>query len=141
MVGGFWGVFGGCVVSRGWGRVVRFGLRVDRGAFVFDISNITIVVISGVGHGLDTAIRKSNLVGSSNGFAISSLLSTELSTRVGIGNTVLESIRLGGFIIDGGMVGCWGMVWGRCSISWGSSGEGDGNSHEGSKSSKTKHDK
>jgi hypothetical protein len=130
------------VISGLGGGVVRLGLRVDGETFVFDISDITVVVISGVGHSLDTAIGKSNLVRSSNGFAISILLSTELSTRVGIGNTVLESIRLGGFIIDGGgMVGCWGMVWCRCSISWGSSREGDGNSHEGSKSSKTKHDK
>jgi hypothetical protein len=136
MVDGFWGVFGGR------GRVVRFGLGVDSGAFVFDISNITVVVISGVGHGLDTAIGKSNLVRSSHNFAISGLLSVKLSTRVGIGNTVLESIRLRGLIIVGGsMVGCWGMVWGWCSISWGSSGDGDGNSHEGSKGSKTKHDK
>ena len=132
----------GGVVFGGWGRVVRFGFWVDWDTFVFDISDITVVVISGVGHSLDTAIGKSNLVRSSNSFAISILLSTELSTRVSIGNTVLESIRLGGFIVDGGsMVGCWGMVWGRCSISWGSSGEGDGNSHEGSKGSKTKHDK
>ena len=40
--------------------VVRLGLGVDRGTFVFDISNITIVVISGVGDGLDTTIGKSN---------------------------------------------------------------------------------
>ena len=134
MVGGFGGVFGGCVV--------RLGLGVDWGAFIFDISNITVVVISGVGHGLDTAIGKSNLVRSSNGFAISGLLSVKLSTRVSISNTVLESIRFGGLIVVGGsMVGCWSMVWGWCSISWGSSGEGDGNSHEGSKGSKTKHDK
>merc|ERR1712129_83395 len=134
MVGGFWGVFGGCVV--------RLGLGVDRGAFVTDISNITVVMISSVGHGLDTAIGKSNLVRSSNDFAISSLLSVKLSTGVSIGNTVLESIRLWGLIVVGGsMVGCWGMVWGWCSISWGSSGEGDGNSHEGSKGSKAKHDK
>ena len=136
MAGHFLGVISGL-----GGGVVRLGLGVDGDTFVFDISDITVVVISGVGHSLDTAIRKSNLVRSSYGFAISSLLSTELSTRVGIGNTVLESIRLGGFIVDGGVVGCRGMVWGRCSISWGSSGEGDGNSHEGSKSSKTKHDK
>jgi hypothetical protein len=128
------------VISRGRGRVVRLGLGVDGGTFIFDISDITVIVISSVGHSLDTAIGKSNLVRSGNDFAISILLSTELSTRVGIGNTVLESIRLGGFIIDSrGMVGC--SVWGRYSISWGSSGEGDGNSHEGSKGGKTKHDK
>ena len=63
-----WGVFGGGVVW-GWGRVVRFGFGVDRDTFVFDISDITVVVISGVGHSLDTAIGKSNLVRSRDSFA------------------------------------------------------------------------
>ena len=136
-------VSGGGLVSRGSGLVgFGFVFGVDSLTGVFDISNITVVVISGVGNSLDAAIGKSNLVRSSNGFAISILLSTELSTRVGIGNTVLESIRLGGFIVmGGGMVGCRGMVRCWCSISWGSSRRGDGNSHKGSKSSKAKHDK
>ena len=44
------------------GRGIRLGfiLGVDRGAFVFDISDVAIVVIGSVGHSLDTAIRKSN---------------------------------------------------------------------------------
>ena len=124
------------------GGMVRFVFGVVGFTFICNISNKTVVMVSSIGHSLDTAIRKSNLVRSSNGFAISSLLSVKLSTGVSIGNTVLESIRLGGLIVVGGsMVGCWGMVWGWCSISWGSSGDGDGNSHEGSKSSKAKHDK
>merc|ERR1712018_928627 len=103
----------GRVVHRFGGRVVRLGLGVDGGAFVFDISNITVVVISSVGHYLDTAIRKSNLVRSRNGFAVSSFLSIEFGTGVIIGNTVLESIRLGGLIIvrslGGRVVGSWGI--------------------------------
>merc|ERR1712029_1105955 len=95
------------------GGVVRLGLGVDGGTFVFDISNVSVVAVSSVGHSLDTAIGKGNLIRSRNGFAISGLLSVKLSTRVVIGNTVLESIRLGGFIIDRG--------WVRGSISWGSS--------------------
>jgi hypothetical protein len=94
---------------------------------------------------LDTTIGKSNLVRSSDDFAISGLLSVEFGSGVVIGNTVLESIRLGGFIDGFAMrsrvVGSRGICWGRGSVCWGSSGEGDGNSHEGSKGSKTKHDK
>merc|ERR1712212_1444858 len=114
--------------------VVRLGLWVDWGTFVFDISDISVVVISGVGHGLDTTIGKSNLVRSRNGFAISVLLGTEFGTGVIIGNTVLESIGFGCFIdvlgwVSRGVIRSRGMVWGRGTIrSWGSSGESDGNS-------------
>ena len=64
-----WGVFGGGVVFGGRGGVVRFGFGVDGDTFVFDISDITVVVVSGVGHSLDTAIGKSNLVRSRDSFA------------------------------------------------------------------------
>ena len=127
------------------GRVVRLGLGVDGDTFVFDISDITVVVISGVGDGLDTTIGKSNLVLSSDNFAISGLLSVEFGSGVVIGNTVLESIRLGGFIdgfaMRGRVVRSGGISWGRGSVCWGSSGESDGNSHEGGEGSNTKHDK
>jgi len=57
------GSWGRCVsrsrlVSRCW--VVRFGLRVDGSSFVCDVSNITVIVISGVGNSLDTTIGKGN---------------------------------------------------------------------------------
>ena len=44
---------GGC-------RDVGFGLRVDGCTCVGDISDITVVVVSGVGYSLDATIRKSN---------------------------------------------------------------------------------
>jgi hypothetical protein len=133
------------VISGLGGGVVRLGLGVDGGTFVFDISDITVVVISGVGDGLDTTIGKSNLVRSSDNFAISGLLSVEFGSGVVIGNTVLESIRLGGLIGVFGMrsrvVRSGGICWGRGSVCWGSSGESDGNSHEGGEGGNTKHDK
>ena len=133
------------VIAGGRGSVVRLGLGVDGDTFVFDISDITVVVISGVGDGLDTTIGKGNLVRSSDNFAISSLLSTEFGSGVVIGNTVLESIRFWGFIDGFAMrsrvVRSRGISWWRGSVCWGSSGEGDGNSHEGGKGSKTKHNK
>ena len=43
-------------------RDVGVGLRVDGFTGVGDISNITVVVVSGVGYGLDATIGKSNRV-------------------------------------------------------------------------------
>ena len=128
----------GRVISRFGGWVVRLGLRVDWSAFVFDISNITVVVISGVGHSLDTAIGKSNLVRSRNGFAVSGLLSVEFGSRVFISDTVCESIRLRGLIV----VRSWGIGGGRGMVgSWGSSGKSGGNSHDGGEDGKGIHNK
>ena len=123
------------MISRLGGRVVRLGLRVDRGTFVFDISDIAVVVISSVGHSLDTTIGKSNLVRSGNGFAISGLLGVEFGTRVIISNTVLESIGFGCLINVLGWVRGRGIDRGRGVIgSWRSSRSSNGNSHEGSNS-------
>ena len=53
------GVFGGSGgVFGSWVRV--FFIRVFGFSFVFDISDETVVVISGVGHNLDTAVGKVN---------------------------------------------------------------------------------
>jgi len=59
-LGGSWGrcISRSRLVSRCW--VVRFGLRVDGSSFVCDVSNITVIVISGVGNSLDTTIGKGN---------------------------------------------------------------------------------
>ena len=46
------GVFG----SRGW--VVSLDIGVGSFAFVFDISDETVVVVGGVGHDLDTTVGK-----------------------------------------------------------------------------------
>ena len=116
MVGG--GFVGGSrlvrsgLVGRG-GFVSRLGFifGVDWGTFVFDISDISVVVISGIGDGLDSAIGKVDLVRSRDGFAISGFLSIEFGSRVVIGNSILESIRLGGFVISGlfAISGSWGI--------------------------------
>ena len=45
----------------GGGGSVRLGLRVDSGALVLDVSDVAVVVVGGVGHGLDTAVRKVDL--------------------------------------------------------------------------------
>ena len=52
------GGFGGGVVSG-----LGFVLGVDGGTFVFDISDVTVVVVGGVGDGLDPAVGKVHGVG------------------------------------------------------------------------------
>ena len=89
------------------GRHIRLGLRVDRDTLIGHIGNISIVVVSGVLDVLGPAIGKGNRVGSSNSTsAISSLSSVESSLGVVISNSILESIRCGLLLVDGGsMVG------------------------------------
>ena len=81
------------MVSGLGGGVVGLGfvLGVDGGTFVFDISDVTVVVVSGVGDGLDTTIGKSNLVRSGDSLAVGGFLGVEVGARVVIGNSVLES--------------------------------------------------
>merc|ERR1719295_1317643 len=62
---------------------------VDRGTLVGNLSNKSVVVVSSVGGGLDSAIRKSNLEGSSNfAFSILGLSLLEVVLGVVINNTV-----------------------------------------------------
>ena len=85
-------VGGGGLVGGGSGLVgLGFVLGVDSLAFVFDISDVTVVVVSGVGDGLDTTIGKSNLVRSGDSLAVGGFLGVEVGARVVIGNSVLES--------------------------------------------------
>merc|ERR1712152_67603 len=52
--------------SISWSSLVSWSwsLWVGSGSLIGDISNISIITIGGVGHSLDSAIRKSNSVGS-----------------------------------------------------------------------------
>ena len=81
---------------------------------VGDISNITAVSISNiVVDSLDSAVRKSNRVGSSGGISITVLSSIELRSRVVISNSIVVGIHSGLIIgrllvgrgMDRGMVG------------------------------------
>ena len=114
----------------GRGGVVGLSLRVMRLSLVGDISNISVVVVSGVLDMLGPAIRKSNAVGSSHGtVAISSLSSVELGLGVVISNSILESIRCGLLLVDrGSMVGRLGgrVVGGGSRVVGGSMVDGRG---------------
>ena len=76
------------------------------GAFVFDISDIT-VGSSGVGHNLDTAIGQVNSVGSLGVVSVSGFTGLEVGVAVVIGNGVCVfvfwgNIGVGGFVVGGG---------------------------------------
>ena len=111
--GGSWGVFGR---SRGvfggsggvfgsWVRV--FFIGVFGFSFVFDISDETVVVISGVGHNLDTTVGKVDSVRSLGVVSITRLFGGEVGVAVvvsdGISVLVLgRDIGVGGFVVCGG---------------------------------------
>jgi len=129
-------------VVRGWGSMVRLGLRVDRDSLVRYISNVTVVVVGGVLNVLGPAIGKSNRVAASNStVGIGCLGSVESGLGVVISNTILKSIRSGllllisgggvaisrGGMVDNGSVGNdgggvhgvgnnRGVIWGRSMV-------------------------
>ena len=77
---------------------------VDRGSLIGDLSNESVVVVSGVGGGLDTAIGKSNGERSSNlAFSVLGLGLLEVSLRVVISNTIFISIWLRGVSFSTGL--------------------------------------
>jgi fibronectin-binding autotransporter adhesin len=129
------GISGGGLVGRG--RGIRLSLGVDGGALVGDLGDITVVVVGGVGHGLDSAVGKGNLVGSldvSGGIGV--LGSLEVSLGVVISNTVLESIG-GGLLLalnigSRGVVGSGGRGVGGLSYNNGGSVVGRGGVDNGS---------
>ena len=113
----------GRLVGRGSVSVSSSGLwGVDSGTFIGDLSNESVLVVSGVGGGLDTAIRKSNHEATlDNTGGILSFCLLEVSLAVVIVDSILISKWLRGELL-------WG-IWGRGSIGWGSSSESGG--HEG----------
>ena len=87
---------------------------VDGGSLVGDFSDESVVVISGVSGGLDSAVGKSNHEATGNetvGILCFCLL--EVGLAVVISHSVLVSIRLGGKLLRS--VGSGGSVGGRSS--------------------------
>ena len=113
----------GWLVGRGRVSVSTGGLwGVDWGTFIGDISKESVLVVSGVCGGLDTAIRKSNHEATlDNTSSILSFCLLEVNLAVVIVDSVLVSKWLRGEFL-------WG-IWGRGSIGWGASSESGG--HEG----------
>merc|ERR1719166_227115 len=104
---------------------------VHRGTLIANLSNESIVVVSSVGGGLDSAVRKSNHEGSSNfAFSILSFGLLEVVLGVVINNTVFISEWLRGellLLISRGRVVSRGSTISWWAVSKGSSKEGGGN--------------
>ena len=82
--------------SVGWGGLVGLLLGVDSGALVGDISDKSVISVAGVGHVLDSAIGKVDRVLTINNTVSIIVLSlVEGSSRVVIGNSVVESVCRG----------------------------------------------
>ena len=143
-------VGGGWLVGRSWGWLVGWSrcgvvwLGLVFGilglTLIFHISNISIL-ISGVSHNLDTAIRKVHTVGTAGGISVTGLRVGKVSTGV----VILDSILIGvlgrdisvSWLMVGGsrLVGRSGLVcrgWSICRcrgwrgrlVSKGNSGKG-----------------
>ena len=84
-------------------------------AVVLDVSDVAVVVVGGVGDGLDTAVGEVDLVGAGHGLAIGGLLGVEVGAGVVVLDGVGVSVGLGGLLVVGG----------------GSGGDGEGRGHEG----------
>ena len=122
-------VSGGGSVGGGGVAVSLLGLRgVDGGSLVCDIGDESVVVVSGVGGGLDSAVGKSNHEATGNdtvGILCFCLL--EVGLAVVISNSVLISKRLRGELLL--LVRSRGISWG--SIGWGASSSSCGNQGRG----------
>ena len=135
-----WGWGWDWLVSWGWVWLVSLSFWVVWDSFVGYISDETVVVISGVGDSLDTAIGKVYLVRSMYGFAVSGFSSLEVGSRVVISYSIFESVWFWGFVVMGSFAVCWGWVnWSWVVWSWWSSWGRHSTSHKGTQNCKTEH--
>ena len=97
---------------------------VDWGSLVCDISDESVDVVSGVGGGLDSAVRKSNHEATSNNtVGILCLCLLEVGLAVVISDSVLISVWLRGELLLN--------IWGGGAIGGGSSSESCGDESGG----------
>merc|ERR1719293_469932 len=103
---------------------------VDRGSFIGNLSNKSVVVVSSVGGGLDSTVRKSNLEGASNfAFSILSFGLLEVVLGVVINYSIFISKWLRGELLL--LVDRSWVVGSRCSIGWGASSKSSGEEGRG----------
>ena len=104
--------------------VTSSGLRgVDGGTLIGDLSDETVVVVGGVGGGLDSAVGKGN--GEGTGYVSVGVLGfslLEVGLAVVISNSVFVGERLGGQLLL--------MVGSGRAIGGGTGGNGDGGGHK-----------
>merc|ERR1711981_81037 len=123
VLGMIWGWLG-CVV---WSWFVFW---VMGNTFVFNVSDITVISVSGIGNNLGTAIGKSNTVFTSDNITVTVFISGKISLGVVILNSItilVNSWAIIGwvvirswFVYDGSMIRSWSWVvyWGSF-VCWG----------------------
>ena len=116
--------WGGGLVSGGVSVSLLWLWWVDWGSLVCDISDESVDVVSGVGGGLDSAVRKSNHEATSNNtVGILCLCLLEVGLAVVISDSVLISVWLRGELLLN--------IWGGGAIGGGSSSESCGDESGG----------
>ena len=134
----------------GWGRSGSIGSGVAVPSLglwgvlglsaVGHLGDETVSVVSSVGGGLDTTIRKSNGEGSGNiAIGILTLGLLEVSLGVVISYTILVGVGLRGELLDWFVGWCWVIGWGRGAIGWRVVSKGSG--HNGQKHDSLKKNK
>merc|ERR1719216_391299 len=118
VLGMIWGWLG-CVV---WSWFVFWVLG---NTFVFNVSDITVISVSGVGNNLGTAIGKSNTVFTSDNITVTVFIGGKVSLGVVILNSITILVNswaiIGWFVIRSWLVVSWSWLvisWGGM-VSWG----------------------
>ena len=111
-----WGWLG-CVV---WSWFVFWVLG---NTFVFNVSDITVISVSGVGNNLGTAIGKSNTVFTSDNITVTVFIGGKVSLGVVILNSITILVNswaiIGWFVIRSWLVVSWGWVGNGFVYNWG----------------------
>merc|ERR1711899_560422 len=116
VLGMIWGWLG-CVV---WSWFVFWGLG---NTFVFNVSDITVISVSGVGNNLGTAIGKSNTVFTSDNITVTVFIGGKVSLGVVILNSITILVNswaiIGWFVIGGWFVYNRGVIRSWFVYDWG----------------------
>ena len=133
---------GGSVWGRGWhnnwgwgiwsrGRFVSRDWRVDRLSSVFDISNVSSIMVGSIGNSLNATIRKVDVVLSIGVVSIAVLIGSKIDTSIVVIDSISIVICWGHIRVDGS----WGIDWGwsvgrSWGISWGNDIVSSDSSHK-----------
>merc|ERR1719216_746861 len=116
VLGMIWGWLG-CVV---WSWFVFWVLG---NTFVFNVSDITVISVSGVGNNLGTAIGKSNTVFTSDNITVTVFIGGKVSLGVVILNSITILVNswaiIGWFVIRSWLVVSWSWVYDWFVYNWG----------------------
>jgi hypothetical protein len=134
-----WSVWGRgwnwCIGS--WGRLVSWSWGVDGLSCVFDISNVSCVVVGSVGDSLDATIGKVNVVLSVGVVSVTVLVGSEFESSIVVIDSIAVIVCWWSIRVDWSRSIGWGwsICWGR-GVSWGDDVVSSDNSHKGEESNK-----